>query len=112
MITMIYNKVKAVSGVLFLVTGILLLTSCNDWLDVEPKSQIKEENHFDREGGYKDQLTGIYTAMTERSMYGQNMGIGFVEVLSHSYDVDPNGEWRYANDFNYTERSSDRKSVV
>ena len=107
MITMIYNKVKAVSGVLFLVTGILLLTSCNDWLDVEPKSQIKEENHFDREGGYKDQLTGIYTAMTERSMYGQNMGIGFVEVLSHSYDVDPNGEWRYANDFNYTERSSE-----
>ena len=86
MITMIYNKVKAVSGVLFLVIGILLLTSCNDWLDVEPKSQIKEENHFDREGGYKDQLTGIYTAMTERSMYGQNMGIGFVEVLSHRYD--------------------------
>ena len=51
------------------------LTSCNDWLDVEPKSQIKEENHFDREGGYKDQLTGIYTKMTTQEMYGLQMGI-------------------------------------
>ena len=83
------------------------LTSCNDWLDVEPKSQIKEENHFDREGGYKDQLTGIYTKMTTQEMYGLQMGIGFVEVLSHTYDINPNGTWRYANDFNYTEKSSE-----
>jgi len=77
------------------------LTSCNDWLDVSPKSQIKEEDHFSREGGYKDQLTGIYTALTTEQMYGLNMGVGFVEVLSHSYDIDPNGTWRYANDFDY-----------
>ena len=84
-----------------------VLTSCNDWLDVEPKSQIKEENHFDREGGYQDQLTGIYTALTTKQMYGLNMGIGFVEVLSHTYDINPNGSWRYANDFNYTEKTSE-----
>lgn len=82
-------------------------TSCNDWLDVNPKSQIKEEDHFSREGGYKDQLTGIYTAMTTQQMYGLNMGIGFAEVLSHTYNIDPNGNWRYANDFNYTETSSE-----
>ena len=75
------------------------LTSCNDWLDVSPKSQIKEEDHFGREGGYTDQLTGIYTAMCSQDMYGLNMGIGFVEVLSHSYDIDGNGKWRYANEF-------------
>ena len=80
----------------------VLCASCNDWLDVDPKSQIKEEDHFSREGGFKDQLTGVYTKMTTADMYGLNMGIGFVEVLSHSYDIDPNGNWRYANDFDYT----------
>lgn len=83
------------------------LTSCNDWLDVSPKSQIKEEDHFGREGGYTDQLTGIYTAMCSQDMYGLNMGIGFVEVLSHSYDIDGNGKWRYANEFNYSELTSE-----
>lgn len=104
----IYNKVKKAgmtSCLLLLAT--CFFTSCNDWLDVNPKSQIKEEDHFSREGGYKDQLTGIYTAMTTQQMYGLNMGIGFAEVLSHTYNIDPNGNWRYANDFNYTETSSE-----
>ena len=85
----------------------VLCVSCNDWLDVEPKSQIKEEDHFNREGGFKDQLAGVYTQMTEQSMYGLNMGIGFVEVLSHSYDINPNSNWRYANNFDYKEVSSE-----
>jgi hypothetical protein len=104
MITKIF-KICKICGICGLFT--LSLASCNDWLDVEPKSQIKEENHFEREGGFKDQLTGIYTQMTTKSMYGLNMGIGFVEVLSHSYDINPNSTWRYANDFNYTEKSSE-----
>ena len=85
----------------------VLCASCNDWLDVEPKSQIKEEDHFNREGGFKDQLAGVYTQMTEKSMYGLNMGIGFVEVLSHSYDINPNSNWRYADQFDYSEASSE-----
>lgn len=107
----IYNNKVKQTGVkalfLLLTPWCLLLASCNDWLDVSPKSQIKEEDHFDRVGGYKDQLTGIYTAMTSQDMYGLNMGIGFVEVLSHSYDIDANGKWRYANEFNYTERNNE-----
>lgn len=86
------------------------LASCSDWLDVSPKSQIKEEDHFSREGGYKDQLTGVYTAMSQQTMYGLNMGIGFVEVLSHNYDIDANGKWRYANEFDY--KNSDVESTI
>ncbi len=102
------NKVeKAVRNAFFLFIApcSLLLSSCNDWLDVDPKSQIKEEKHFSREGGYKDQLTGIYTALTTQNMYGLNMGIGFTEVLSHTYDINPNGKWRYVNDFDYSNSS-------
>lgn len=103
----IYKKVKARVFYILLTTLLLTTASCNDWLDVEPKSQIKEESHFEREGGFRDQLTGAYTKMTTEEMYGLNMGIGFVEVLSHSYDINPNGRWRYANQFDYAESSSE-----
>ena len=105
--TKLYNKVKAMAFYLLLAPLLLTTVSCDDWLDVNPKSQIKEENHFEREGGYQDQLTGIYTKLTTQDMYGLNMGIGFVEVLSHTYDINPNGTWRYANYFDYTEKTSE-----
>ena len=97
-----------INKIIFGFAIISLLAGCNDWLDVSPKSQIKEEDHFSREGGYKDQLTGVYTAMSRPAMYGLNMGIGFVEVLSHSYDVDANGMWRYADNFDYTNSTSEK----
>jgi len=93
-------KIKNI--ITLLVLAATVLTSCEDWLDVSPKSQIKEEDHFSREGGYKDELTGVYTAMTGTSLYGRNLGIGFTEVLSHSYDVDANSSWYYASQYDYT----------
>lgn len=83
------------------------LPSCNDWLEVSPKSQIEEDDQFSRESGFRDELTGVYTAMCSEDMYGLNMGIGFVEVLSHSYDVDEEGIWRYAADYDYENTSSE-----
>ena len=68
-------KTKHILSLVWILTAVMALTACNDWLDVEPKSQIKENKQFSREGGYKDQLTGVYTAMATPQMYGQNMGI-------------------------------------
>lgn len=93
-------KIRNIITLLVLATA--MLTSCEDWLDVSPKSQIKEEDHFSREGGYKDELTGVYTAMTGSGLYGQNLGFGFAEVLSHSYDVDANSSWYYASQYDYS----------
>ncbi len=96
---------KTFKTMIFLALSLTGLTSCNDWLDVSPKSQIKEEEQFGREGGYQDQLTGVYTAMASTSMYGLNMGIGFTEILSQNYDIDGDASWRYANAYDYTNGS-------
>ena len=97
--------------VLSIATIIVLgLSSCNDWLEVSPKSQIILNDHFESEGGFKDQLTGVYTAMTSSSMYGLHMGIGFTEVLSQNYDVNSDGMWRYASTYDYTNTAS--KSII
>ena len=85
-------------------------SACDDWLDVSPKSQIEEDDKFSREGGYKDQLTGVYTKMSSEDMYGLQMGIGFTEVLSQNYDININGPWRYAAEYDYTQ--TDTKKII
>lgn len=92
-------KIKHIITLFTLVAAVL--TSCEDWLDVSPKSQIKEEDHFSREGGYQDELTGVYTAMSGSNLYGLNLGIGFAEVLSQNYDVSANGRWNYIAQYDY-----------
>lgn len=80
----------------------LLFVSCNDFLDVKPKSQIEEEDLFSRESGYQDQLAGVYGAMTETSMYGLQMTIGTAEVLSQNLNVNSSSTtWRYVRDYDY-----------
>ena len=50
----------------------LFAFGCNDWLDVQPKSQVKEEDLFSSESGFRDALTGIYALMRQQyhGIYG------------------------------------------
>ena len=65
--------------------GALALAGCNDWLDVNPKSQVKQEALFSSESGYQDALTGIYTIMARTDMYGGNETMGFLDMVAQVY---------------------------
>ena len=41
-----------------LVPLLLLAASCESWLDVQPKTEIKESTMFETEQGFKDALIG------------------------------------------------------
>lgn len=86
-----------------------ILTSCDDWLDVSPKSQISTDLQFSRESGFRDQLTGVYTQMCGRSMYGGEMSMALVEVLAQSYDLTSSSSYRYAQQYNYAESTTKAK---
>lgn len=77
--------------------------SCNDFLDVRPKSQIPWDLHFSREGGYFDQLTGVYTKMSGLTMYGTEMTFGLVELLAQNYNpaVDETGVYYNISRYDY-----------
>lgn len=70
---------------IYWILGVFLLCSCNNWLDVNPKSQIKEKALFESESGFRDALTGIYTIMARANMYGGNETMGFVDVVGQVY---------------------------
>ncbi len=93
-----YNTIISVALVSL---SALLLTSCEKYLDVRPKSEIPVGLHFDRESGFQDQLTGVYTKMCGTSMYGREMTFGLMEVLSQNYDLNSNSLYFYASQYNY-----------
>ena len=64
----------------------LLLTACNDWLDVQPRSQVEDTELFSTESGYKEALSGIYSSMASSKTYTKEMTFGFIGVLGQEWD--------------------------
>ena len=51
---------KRIYNTLFIVGFIsLFMSSCNDWLDVRPSDEIKEEYLFETGNGYRTALNGM-----------------------------------------------------
>lgn len=62
------------------------LSSCNDWLDVQPHSQIEDTELFSSESGYKEALAGVYSSMVSTATYAKEMTFGFIGVLGQEWD--------------------------
>jgi hypothetical protein len=92
---------------LALVMAASMLCSCEDWLDVKPKTQIDASDNFSTEQGYKDALTGIYLIMTKESLYGRQLSYGLVDVLGNQYnDYTSTHTYYNASIGNYTEAAT------
>ena len=80
---------KIFTAILFL--PFLLLASCAEWLDVQPKTSVEEEDLFSSEYGFKDALTGFYIKMGKTDLYGQTMTYYYLDMLAGRYNNDPEG---------------------
>ena len=65
--------------------GLLTLSSCNDWLDVSPKEEVKVKENFTTESGFKEALTGVYLLMKSNSLYGRELTYGMADVLAQQW---------------------------
>lgn len=74
---------------------VFAFTSCSDWLDVKPKTNVEEEELFKREQGFKEALTGVYIKMADVSGYGRELTYGFMDVLAQRYSVDASNAQDY-----------------
>lgn len=85
----------------------MALSSCNDWLDVSPSDEIKEEYLFETGNGYRTALNGIYRKMSTSDLYGRNLSWGLIEGWGQVYDLKyaPDGgggkEMKKLADFNF-----------
>ncbi|WP_205511273.1 RagB/SusD family nutrient uptake outer membrane protein [Longitalea arenae] len=78
-------------------------TGCKKWLDVQPKSDIREQELFNSESGFKDALIGAYQLLATRPAYGQNLSMGFVDAMGQRYATSSTSHPFYATSrYDYT----------
>lgn len=67
--------------------ALVSLTSCNDWLDVRPETEDKEEDIFSNYAGYKSALTGCYMALADRNAYGEKLTMTHIESMANLWQM-------------------------
>lgn len=94
-------------SILLLILPALLLASCSKWLDVKPKTQIVGSELLSTEGGFQDALYGVYATMASRSLYGDQLTMGFLDVLAQRYAIstNPSHIFYQASLYNYQDAS-------
>jgi hypothetical protein len=70
---------------LIFVSVLPILNACDEWLDVNPRSEIRESVLFSTEDGYKHALTGAYILVAQSQLYGENASMYVPEALSRHW---------------------------
>ena len=80
---------------------LLSFSSCNSWLDVQPKTEIKYDKMFENESGFKNAITGCYMMMTDKSLYGKELTVCMLDNFAHEYQLDATNGYMnaYNNDY-------------
>lgn len=77
----IKNYIKSAVLLLMAVT----FGSCEKFLDVQPKTSVRENDLFVNEQGFQDALTGVYLNLGNASLYGRELSYGYVDALAGMY---------------------------
>ncbi|MCI6550153.1 MAG: RagB/SusD family nutrient uptake outer membrane protein [Prevotella sp.] len=85
-----------------LAAAALMLTACNDWLNVEPKTNVDEDQLYQKEQGFKEALTGVYIKMCDATLYGRDLTYGFMDQIAQRYVNSQNQYADYAQTTWYT----------
>lgn len=87
----------------------LFSMSCENWLDVSPKSDIKVEDLFSTQKGFQDALIGVYSLMTLPDLYGSNLSFGYTDVLANYYKLETKSAFKKASVYDYTDKAEEER---
>lgn len=100
------NKI-IIAGALFL--SLIFLNSCDEYLTVNPKTQMTQDVLFSSEDGFKDALTGVYIKMKTYDTYGLNLSMTTIEQLITNWDVTANTTEQKIGLYNFTDIGVENK---
>lgn len=92
---------KKIHYILYVALTTVALTSCNEWLDVQPHSQIEDTELFTTESGFKEALAGVYSSMVSTSTYAKEMTYGFIGVLGQEWDYYSSAQYDAVASYDY-----------
>lgn len=74
-------------NIIFCFMAMILFASCSDFLDVQPKTEIREDKMFESESGYKDALIGCYMMMGSPTLYGRDLTVCMLDAVAGQYEM-------------------------
>lgn len=75
--------------ILVLTISILFSTiSCSKFLDVQPIDRVTQKDLLKDRKGFYTLLNGIYSDLNEKSLYGQNLTMGMIDVMAQYYHAE------------------------
>lgn len=89
-----------------IIIAVFSFSSCEEWLDEKPKTNVPAEELFETENGFMSALAGLYIRMTEEEVYGKNLSFGLVEQLAQMYDRIPDGANNRNNVYIYDQETN------
>ena len=78
-------KKKSILGVV--AAGMIMLGSCNSWLDVQPFDSMTEEQLYSSEDGIRRALNGLYLNLPSNTLYAEQLSCGIMDVLGQYYYI-------------------------
>lgn len=88
--------------IIFPLLVISSLLGCEKFLSETPRTSISDEQLFETQEGFQQALTGVYVALAGRSLYGDNLTMGYLSALAKNYNVSPTSHEFYpTTTFNY-----------
>lgn len=78
-----------------------VMTACDSWLDVQPRSQVEDKELFSSEEGYKEALAGVYSSMVSTTTYTKELTYGFIGVLGQEWDYYSSSQYEAASVYDY-----------
>lgn len=106
------NMMKTIAKIyLILAAASSVLTSCNGWLDISPKSELKVEDLFSNEQGYRDALIGVYSLMSDYNLYGAQLTCTWMGVMEQYYPTSSAAlnRYRYAYAYDYSNSAEEAR---
>ncbi|MCT4646823.1 MAG: RagB/SusD family nutrient uptake outer membrane protein [Carboxylicivirga sp.] len=94
---------------IYLIVLPFIFSSCEEWFDVSPSSEVKADVLFSSEEGFNDALVGAYTNLTQHSLYGGNSNMLLLDVLANEYhnieELGVGSPYYYAHLYDYNHSS-------
>ncbi|WP_455509525.1 RagB/SusD family nutrient uptake outer membrane protein [Butyricimonas paravirosa] len=88
---------------IWFLAGLLALNcSCSDWLDVNPRTEMKEEDMYQSEKGFKNVMNGIYIQVASQKLYGKNTSYYFPDLLAGYWYKTNNTTENYIMSYTYS----------
>ena len=67
--------------------SLLIMTSCDGWLDVKPYDKISQDELLSTEAGFIKLLNGIYIELNSDMLYGGAMTVEMIEMMGGAYVI-------------------------